>query len=70
MTFVVNVVKFPIYLVIGTILFILSPGFRTIVRIKLQDVKEDRVGPDEPVSAGEQVIAVLETDQKKEFIGG
>lgn len=64
MTSIVSSAKFLINLVLGTLLFFLSPSFRATVRAKMR-------GSDEPVSAGEQVVAVLNnTDTGKKFIGG
>lgn len=59
----IGVVKFPFYLIIGTILLLFSPSFRAIVRAKLR-------GANDPVKAGENVIAVLITGNDKKFIGG
>lgn len=59
--------KFLLNLAAGTLLFILSPSFRATVRAKLRS----QGGVNEPMNAGEQVIAVLDnTNTGKEFIGG
>ncbi len=63
MTFILGKVKFLINLVLGLLLFILSPSFRATVRAKLR-------GADDPVHAGEEVIAVLRNDEDVKFIGG
>jgi hypothetical protein len=60
--------RFLLNVTVGTLLFILSPGFRATVRAKLRS----RGGVNEPVNQGEQVIAVLVSDSNndKKFIGG
>jgi len=63
MTLIRDIVKFPFYLAIGALLFLFSPGFRATVRAKLR-------GANDPVNTGEQVIAILITDNEKKFIGG
>ena len=64
MTFILSSAKFLMNLVLGTLLFFLSPSFRATVRAKMR-------GSDEPVATGEQVIAVLNnTDTGTKFIGG
>jgi hypothetical protein len=50
-------------LVAGCVLFLISPSFRATVRAKMR-------GGNDPVNAGEQVVAVLTTDNGKEYVGG
>lgn len=64
MTFLLKTAKLSLNLVLGSLLFILSPSFRATVRAKLR-------GLDDPVQTGEQVIAVLNnTNTGTKFIGG
>lgn len=67
MTFILSSAKLLINLVLGTLLFFLSPNFRATVRAKMRS----RGGINEPVNQGEQVIAVLNNiDTGTKFIGG
>lgn len=50
-------------LVAGCVLFLISPGFRATVRVKMRNGND-------PVNAGEDVVAVLDNGKGKQYVGG
>jgi hypothetical protein len=63
MTTVKRLAILSINLVAGCVLFLISPSFRATIRAKMR-------GGNDPVSTGEQVVAVLSNDNGKEYVGG
>lgn len=63
MTTVKRLATLFINLVAGCVLFLISPSFRATIRAKMR-------GGNDPVSAGENVVAILSSNNDKKYVGG